>query len=94
MKILGRDKLVSFSQKHANAKKALDVWFDEASRAVWKTPQNIKAHYRSADFLVDNRVIFNIKGNHYRLLIKVRYQHGVVLIEWIGTHAEYDKQRL
>lgn len=94
MKILGRDKLVSFSQKHANTKKALDVWFDEASRAIWQTPQDIKAHYCSADFLADNRVIFNIKGNHYRLIIKVRYQHGVVLIEWVGTHADYDKQRL
>lgn len=93
MNVLGRDKLISFSQKHANAKKALDVWFDEASRAMWQTPQDIKAQYRSADFLVDNRVIFNIKGNHYRLVIKVRYQNGIVFIEWIGTHAEYDKQK-
>jgi len=94
MQVLGRDKLVIFSQKHANVKKALEVWFDEASRAVWKTPQDIKAHYRSADFLADNRVIFNIKGNHYRLVIKVKYQYGVALIEWVGTHAEYDKQKL
>ena len=94
MKVLGRDKLLRFSQKHANAKKALDVWFDEASRAVWQTPQDIKAHYRSADFLADNRVIFNIKGNHYRLVIKVKYQHGIALIEWVGTHAEYGKQKL
>jgi len=93
MKVLGRDKLVSFGKKHTNAKKALDVWFDEASRAAWKTPQDIKAQYRSADFLADNRVIFNIKGNHYRLVIKVRYQNGIAVIEWIGTHAEYDKQK-
>ncbi|WP_323813523.1 type II toxin-antitoxin system HigB family toxin [Cellvibrio sp. NN19] len=92
MKVLGRDKLIRFSQKHANAKKVLDVWFDEALKAQWKTPQDIKERYSSADFLADNRVIFNIKGNHYRLVIKVRYQHGIALIEWIGTHAEYGKQ--
>lgn len=93
MKVLGRDKLIAFAQRHANAKKALDVWFYEASKAAWHSPQDIKANYRSADFLADNRVIFNIKGNQYRLVIKVKYQNGVVLIEWIGTHAEYDKQR-
>ena len=47
---------------------------------------------RIASFLAENRVIFNIKGNTYRLVVKARYQHGIVLIEWIGTHAEYDKQ--
>ncbi len=93
MKVLGRDKLVAFARKHANSKKALDVWFVETSRAVWQSPKDIKAHYRSADFLSENRVIFNIKGNHYRLIIKVKYQYGLAIIEWIGTHAEYDKQR-
>lgn len=92
MKVLGRDKLVAFSKKHANANKALQAWFDEAERAVWKTSQDIKNRYRSADFLADNRVIFNIKGNHYRLVVKVRYQNGIAVIEWVGTHSEYDKQ--
>jgi mRNA interferase HigB len=93
MKVLGRDKLLGFAQRHANAKKALEVWFDEISRAAWQSPLDIKAQYRSVDFLADNRVIFNIKGNHYRLVIKVKYQQGIALIEWVGTHAEYDKQR-
>lgn len=93
MKISGRNLLSEFSTKHANAKKALDAWFSEAERADWKTSQDIKNRYRSADFLADNRVIFNIKGNHYRLVVKVRYQNGIIRIEWIGTHAEYDKQR-
>jgi mRNA interferase HigB len=93
MKVLGRDKLTEFSQKHANAKKALEAWFSEANEADWKTPQDIKNRYRSADFLADNRVIFNVKGNHYRLVVKVRYQHGIAVIEWVGTHSEYDKQR-
>jgi mRNA interferase HigB len=92
MRVLGRDKLDKCSRKHADPKKALDVWFDEVTHAEWQTPQDIKNRYSSADFLADNRVIFNIKGNSYRLVIKVRYEHGLVVIEWVGTHAEYDKK--
>lgn len=92
MKVFGRDKLTKFSQRHANAKKALDAWFSEAEGSKWKTPQDIKNRHRSADFLSDNKVIFNIKGNHYRLVVKVRYQNGIAVVEWVGTHAEYDKQ--
>lgn len=93
MKVLGRDKLVNFYTKHANSKKALEAWFSEAQTATWQTPQDIKDRYRSADFLADNRVIFDIKGNQYRLVVKVRYQNGIVVIEWVGTHAQYDKQQ-
>lgn len=93
MKVLGRDKLIEFSTRHAAAKAALDAWFDEASSSAWQTPQDIKNRYRSADFLADHRVIFNIKGNHYRLVVKVRYQNGIVVVEWVGTHAEYSKKR-
>lgn len=92
MRVLGRDKLAKFGRKHANAKKALDAWFDETKKSNWKTPQDIKDRYGSADFLSDNRVIFNIKGNHYRLVVEVRYKNGIAVIEWVGTHSEYDKQ--
>ncbi|MFC3114764.1 type II toxin-antitoxin system HigB family toxin [Cellvibrio fontiphilus] len=93
MRVLGRDKLEDFSIKHADSKKALDTWFDETKNADWKTPQDIKNRYNSVDFRPDNRAIFNIKGNNYRLVIKVRYEHGLVVVEWVGTHAEYDKKR-
>lgn len=93
MLVVGIDKLVAFNQKHANAEKALKTWLKSVELSQWKTPQDIKNSYRSADFLADNRVIFNIKGNHYRLVVKVRYVNGIVKIEWIGTHAEYDKQQ-
>lgn len=93
MRLAGTDIIDLFTRKHANAKEALRTWRVEAERATWKTPQDIKDRYRSADFLSDNRVIFNIKGNHYRLVVKVRYQNGIVLIEWVGTHAEYSKKR-
>jgi len=92
MKVLGRDKLNAFSRQHANAKKALDAWFNEAETADREKPQDIKDRYRSVDFLSENRVIFNIKGNHYRLVVKVRYQNGIAIVEWVGTHSEYDKQ--
>ncbi|GLR65227.1 type II toxin-antitoxin system HigB family toxin [Marinospirillum insulare] len=92
MKVLGKDKLIKFYKKHANAKSALEAWVAEAQNATWKTPQDIKNRYSSADFLDGNRVIFNIKGNHYRLVIKVRYQNGIAVVLWVGTHAQYDKQ--
>ena len=93
MQVLGKDKLISFYKKHANAKSAIEAWIAEAQSAKWKTPQDIKDRYRSADFLDGNRVIFNIKGNHYRLVVRVRYQNGIAVVEWVRTHAEYDKQR-
>jgi mRNA interferase HigB len=93
MRLAGTDKLLSFARKHANAKNALLAWMSEAGDASWESPQDIKDRYRSADFLSNNRVIFNIKGNHYRLVVKVRFRNGVVFIEWIGTHAEYSKKR-
>ena len=93
MRILGTDKIERFSRKHSNAKAALDAWQYEVENTIWQKPQDIKDRYRSADFLSDNRVIFNIKGNHYRLVVKVRYVNGIVLIEWIGTHADYSKKQ-
>jgi len=93
MKLVGRNKLESFSKKQSRAEEALNAWFNEVEHAEWKTPQDIKNRYGSADFLSGNRVIFNIKGNHYRLVVQVRYQNGIVAIQWVGTHAEYDKQR-
>jgi mRNA interferase HigB len=92
MKVLGRDKLVEFYTKHANVKSALEAWLSEAESVEWSTSQDIKNRYRSADFLADNRVIFNIKGNHYRLVVKVKYQNGIAVVEWVGTHSQYDKK--
>lgn len=93
MRVLGRDKLLDFATKHADVRKQLNAWFDEANRANWQTTHDIKDRYPSADFIADNRVIFNIKGNKYRLVVQIRYQAGIAVIEWVGTHAEYDKKR-
>ena len=93
MRILGLPLLEEFKRKHADSRGQLDAWQTDVEREHWQTPQDIKRRYRSADFLANNRVIFNIKGNAYRLVVKVRYQNGLVVIEWVGTHAEYDKKK-
>ena len=93
MTLVGQDKIDAFVKRNAQARKAMQAWVTEVKHAHWKTPQDIKNRYRSADFLKNNRVIFDIKGNSYRLLVKVAYKTGVVFVEWIGTHGEYDKKK-
>jgi len=93
MRILGLLLLEEFKKTHADARGPLVAWQQETEEASWNTPQDIKQRYRSADFLAGNRVIFNIKGNSYRLVVQVRYQNGMVAVEWVGTHAEYDKKQ-
>ncbi|WP_257293867.1 type II toxin-antitoxin system HigB family toxin [Endozoicomonas sp. YOMI1] len=70
----------------------MDAWREEARSAKWTSFHDIKERYRSANHIADKRVIFNIKGNDYRLVVQVSYRNGIVVIEWVGTHAEYDKQ--
>ena len=88
------EKIHTFCRKHNQAKGALDSWYDEVTGEAWKTTQDIRNRYNSADFLPGNRVIFNIKGNNYRLVVEVIYKAGMVIIERVGTHAEYDRWRL
>lgn len=92
MQVLGLIKLDAYKRSHANARGALDAWQLEVERSHWSGPQDVKNRYPSASFLSDNKVIFNIKGNNYRLVVKAKYKKGIVLIEWVGTHAEYSKQ--
>lgn len=94
MKVLNVEKLHSFSRKHNQAKGALDSWYDEVKRESWKCSHDIKKRFNAVDFLPDNRVIFDIKGNNYRLVVQVIYQAGMVIVEKVGTHAEYDRWRL
>jgi mRNA interferase HigB len=94
VKVIGSEKLVDFSIRHGNAKDALEAWFVVIKHATWKSTHEIKARYPGADFLSGNRVIFNIKGNHYRLVVKIDYEKQKAIIEWLGTHALYDKLKL
>jgi mRNA interferase HigB len=92
--IAGRQLIEKFIRKHANSKSSLSAWLEESEESEWKSPQDIKDRYRSADFLSGDRVIFDIGGNNYRLRVLVRYRNGVLLIQKIGTHAEYSKWKL
>ncbi len=92
MQLLGLIKLDNYKRSHANVRGALDAWQLEVESSNWSGPQDVKNRYPSASFLSDNIVIFNIKGNNYRLVVKAKYGKGIVLIEWVGTHAEYSKQ--
>ena len=94
MEILNTDLLDEFTARHTAAGKAIDAWRDHVSSANWNTPHDIKAMFRSADFLHGNHVIFNIKGNHYRIVVKVVYFNGLVIVKWVGTHAEYSRKKL
>ncbi len=69
----------------------MKAWYKEAEEAHWKRPRDIKRDYPTASFLPDNRVVFNIKGNNYRLIIKINYDYCIVWIRFIGTHGQYDK---
>ena len=81
-------------QKHARSMTPLTAWLQDVKDSNWLTPSDSKNRYNSADFLSKNRVVFNIGGNNFRLVVVVRYQNGVVEIEKIGTHAEYNKWKL
>lgn len=91
MRIIARRTLREFYAVHADARSALEAWFHEAAAATWAAPQDIKNHYPSADFLPGHRVVFNIKGNTYRLIVRIHYRTGIIFIRFVGTHAEYDK---
>ena len=91
MRTISRKKLNPFWKEHRAVEKALRAWFHEAKVARWKNFNEIKKQYPSADVLPNNRVIFDIKGNHYRLVVKIHYNTGVVFIRFVGTHKEYDR---
>jgi mRNA interferase HigB len=76
---------------HAGARSQYDAWLGIVARAEWSNPEDVKASYPKASILKAGRVVFNIKGNDYRLIARVQYQAGVLAIRFFGTHAEYDK---
>ena len=91
MRIFDRSTLIAFWTKHTDAEAALRLWFSIVEKASWATPAEVRSAFGSADFLADNRVVFDIKGNSYRLVVQVRYAPlFLVFIRFIGTHAEYD----
>jgi mRNA interferase HigB len=91
MHIISRRRLVEFWELHPDAEQPLRAWYAEAIRAKWRSPAEIKATHRNVSILPGGRVIFNIKGNTYRLVVIVEYLQGKMFIRFVGTHAEYDR---
>ncbi|MBS1646584.1 MAG: type II toxin-antitoxin system HigB family toxin [Bacteroidetes bacterium] len=91
MRVIAKKTIKTFWKKHKNCEQQLKAWYDEAVEANWFSPKNIKLNYPSASFLIDNRVVFDIKGSSYRLIVKIHYKYKMVWVRFIGTHAEYDK---
>jgi mRNA interferase HigB len=90
VRVISLKTLKDFYELHA-AEQPLKAWLSEALKANWTGPAEIKAQYRSASILKSKRVVFNIKGNDYRLVVAITYQYGAVYIKFVGTHTEYDK---
>jgi mRNA interferase HigB len=91
VRVIAKRTLRDFWEKHADTEQQLKAWYNEAEQADWKSPNDIKKDYPSASILEDNRMVFNIKGNNYRLIVRINYKYGVVWIRFVGTHAEYDR---
>ena len=91
MRIVAVKTLRAFWLEHRDAEAALKAWVAEAEAANWRGPEDIRQRYRSADFLAGNRVVLNIRGNRYRLILKLHYNTGFAFIRFIGTHQAYDQ---
>lgn len=90
MRVIAKKTLREFWESYPDSEDALKTWFAETEKARWLNPAEIKDKYGSASILKDSRVVFNVCGNKYRLIVKISYKNGVVLIRFVGTHKEYD----
>ena len=91
MNVISIKAIHKFCEKNSNAEEALLTWYKVVKKAEWNNLIDLKKDFPSADYVADNRVVFNIKGNHYRLIARVSFQYRRVMIKWIGPHKEYDK---
>lgn len=90
MCVVAVSTLKAFWSHHPDAEQPLKAWYEEASNASWNQPADIKNQYRSASVLKNRRVVFNIKGNDYRLVVAIAYKLQIVYVKFVGTHKEYD----
>ncbi|TND09436.1 MAG: hypothetical protein FD123_1242 [Bacteroidetes bacterium] len=91
MNIYNKSTLIQFWLKHAIAKKHLELWYNDVAAQKWKGPNEVKKDYVTASIINNSRVVFNIKGNDFRLVADINYQRGWLFVKFIGTHAEYDR---
>ena len=91
MRVIAKSTLREFWKKHADSEQQLKSWFRETEKTSWETINDLKKDYPKASILKDNRIVFDIKGNNYRLIVKFNFEYQICWIRFIGTHAEYDK---
>jgi len=91
VRIIAISTLRQFWEVHTDAEEPIKAWYQEARDADWATPHQVKAMYRNANVLGDNRIVFNIAGNKYRLIVKFNYPYRIGYVRFIGTHTEYDR---
>jgi len=91
VRVIAKRTLRDFWEKHADCEEQLKSWYRETEKSEWKNINELKSEYPSASILKDNRIVYNIKGNNYRLIVKFNFEYGICWIRFIGTHAEYDK---
>jgi len=91
VRVIAKRTLRDFWEKHANCAEQLKSWYRETEKSEWNNINELKSEYPSASILKDNRIVYNIKGNNYRLIVKFNFEYRICWIRFIGTHAEYDK---
>lgn len=91
MHVISRPKLINFWEKHKDSENQLRVWFSKVRKAQWRNINELKKDFPTADYIGDNRVVFDIKGNKYRIIVLAFFDGQKIYIRFVGTHAEYDK---
>jgi mRNA interferase HigB len=92
MNVISKAVLRAFWSRHPRARGPLEAWFADVRRASWQGPADVRSEFgNTVDFIADNRVIFDVGGNKYRLIVHVAYKFKRVLVKFVGTHAEYDR---
>lgn len=91
MRIIAKKTLREYWEKHPVIRSQVEAWYDHASKADWRSPEDLQRDYGRGVILPDYRAVFNLKGNEYRLVVRINYQAQIIFIRFIGTHAEYDK---
>ena len=91
MRIIAKKTLRDFWERYPDAEDALQAWYHDAKQATWHSPHDIRRVYATASIIANNRVVFNIRGNHYRLIVAINYAVGIVYIRFVGTHKDYDQ---
>jgi mRNA interferase HigB len=91
VRVIARKALRDFWERHPEAESALRAWYHDVDRAGWTGPDDVRRQYATASFVANNRVVFNVRGNRYRIVVAINYAYGVVYVRFVGTHAEYDR---